>query len=53
MSGYDFGRPFVSQEALRFYTATSSGIAERYGRTVKAIPLSNSEYNIRFHRLSR
>jgi hypothetical protein len=52
MSGYDFDRPFVSQEALRSYTAMSSGIAARYGRTVKAIQLSNSEYNIRFHRFS-
>ena len=52
MSGYDFDRLFVGQEALRSYTAISSDIAARYGRTVKAIQLSNSEYNIRFHRLS-
>lgn len=52
MSGYDFDRPFVSHQALRSYTARRSDIAAKYGRTVKAIELSNSEYNIRFHRLS-
>lgn len=52
MSGYDFDRPYVGQEELPYYTATDSVTAARYGKTVKAIQLSNSEYNSRFNRLS-
>ena len=52
MSGYDYDRPYVGQEALLNYTAKDAVTAARYGKTVKAIQLSNSEYNSRFNRLS-
>ena len=47
MSGYDFDRPFISQDALQAYVATNRVVAQRYGKTVKATPLSNIEYKIR------
>lgn len=53
MSGYDFERPFISQDAMHAYVATDRVVAERYGKTVKATPLSNIEYKIRFDRLKR
>jgi len=52
VSGYDYDRPYVGQEALLNYTAKDAVTAARYGKTVKAIQLSNSEYNSRFNRLS-
>jgi hypothetical protein len=51
MSGYDYDRPYIGQEALPCFTAMDSVTAARYGKTVKAIRLSNSEYNSRFNRL--
>ena len=53
MSGYDFERPFISQDAMQAYVATDRVVAQRYGKTVKATPLSNIEYKIRFDRLKR
>src|SRR6185295_16933826 len=53
MSGYDFERPFISQDAMQAYVATDQVAAQRYGKTVKATPLSNIEYKIRFDRLKR
>ncbi|MBK6999498.1 MAG: hypothetical protein IPH35_05875 [Rhodoferax sp.] len=51
MTGYDYNRPFVSHMALQAYTAIDAAEAARYGKTVKAAPLSNIEYKIRFSRL--
>jgi len=51
MSGYDFDRPFISQEAMAVYRATDRETASRYGSQVKAAPLSNAEYRTRFLRL--
>lgn len=53
MSGYDFDRPFISQDAMQAYVTTDRIAAQRYGKTVKATPLSNIEYKIRFDRLKR
>ena len=50
MSGYDYDRPFISQEALHQYTAVDATAAARYGKTVKAVQLSNVEYKVRFGR---
>ena len=51
MTGYDYDRPYISQDALSYYTAVDSVAAAKYGKTVKATQLSNSEYVSRFHRL--
>ncbi len=53
MTGYDFERPFISQDAMQTYVLTDRIVAQRYGKTVKATPLSNIEYKIRFDRLRR
>lgn len=50
MSEYNFDRPFISQEAMAVYCATDAETASRYGRRVKATPLSNAEYRTRFFR---
>lgn len=51
MSGYDYERPFTSTDKLGEYIATDRETAKRFGRIVKAMPLSNSEYDARFNRL--
>jgi hypothetical protein len=53
MTGYDFDRPFVSQDALRHYEAVDATAAARYGPVVKATELSNLEYRTRFVRMAR
>jgi hypothetical protein len=52
MTAYDFDRPYVPRERLRAYRATDAEVAARYGTTVKAIEMSNSEYRQRYGRMS-
>lgn len=51
MSAYDYERPFISIDELAEYEAIDRETARRFGKRVKATPLSNSEYNTRFNRL--
>jgi hypothetical protein len=53
MSGYDFDRPYVSQEALGVYIAIDTETAATFGAKVRAAILSNVEYKIRHERLKR
>jgi hypothetical protein len=50
MTGYDFERPFVDATALPQYRATDEEVARRYGKTVRATEMSNSEYASRHSR---
>ena len=47
---YDYNRPFIEQTDLHLYEAISAKDAARYGRHVRAAPLSNIEYKFRFGR---
>jgi hypothetical protein len=51
--GYDYDRPFISQESMRLYVAADDATAAEFGRKVKATELSNIEYKTRFGKLSR
>lgn len=53
MAGYDFDRPYISIDALDLFNAVDPEVAKRYGRTVKATQLSNSEYAQRYGRMSK
>ena len=53
MTGYDFERPFVDAGSLPHYRATDQEVARRYGATVRATEMSNSEYAIRYGRFAR
>ncbi len=53
MEGYDYQRPFVSQKSLHLFNAIDRDIAYKYGKQVKAINLSNSEYNTRYKGLKK
>lgn len=53
MSGYDYDKPFASQEEFREYKAVDATAAARYGKTVKATILSNIDYKTRFGRFQR
>ncbi len=51
MSGYDYDRPLIGVERFDVYIAIGRDTAKRYGKSVKAIELSNIEYKIRFNKL--
>lgn len=52
MTGYDFNRPYVDQADLSEYRATDAEVARRYGRSVLATSMSNSEYALRYNKLA-
>lgn len=49
---YDFDRPFVDSTQLSTYVATDIEEARLYGRSVRAIEMSNAEYSARYRKLS-
>ena len=51
MIEYEPSRPYWGLEAMGNFTAIQKHIALRYGKTVKAMPLSNREYQRRFDKL--
>ena len=51
MTGYDFQRPFADPSTFATYTARDAEVGSRYGQTVKAFEMSNSEYGLRYKRL--
>lgn len=53
MTGYDYDRPYVSHESFQKFNAIDPDIAAKYGQTVIATQLSNSEYNSRYARLGK
>lgn len=52
MTGYNFNRPFVDAATLPEFSAIEAEIARRYGKTVRATEMSNSEYAIRYDRMA-
>ena len=53
MTGYDFQRPYVDASTLPLYIAIDPEVSSRYGRTVRASQMSNSECNTRYVRMSK
>lgn len=53
MVHYDYDRPYISQPAMKTYVATDQKAASQFGRTVKAVELSNVEYKTRYGRMAR
>ena len=52
MTGYDFNKPFADSSSLPFYTAIDGEVASRYGKTVRAMEMSNADCDTRYKRLS-
>ena len=52
MTTYDFERPFISASSLPLWESHDPKVSAQFGRTVRATPLSNVEYKLRFDRLS-
>jgi hypothetical protein len=50
---YDFNRPYIDQEDMGLYVAIRNSDAKRFGRIVRATPLSNKEYKFRHQRLAK
>ena len=51
--GYDFCRPYVSQDTFTLYRAIDEATAAHYGDLVRATILSNAEYATRYLKLRR
>lgn len=49
---YDFNKKYMDKAAMDKYQATDAEVAKRYGAIVRAIPISNREYQHRFDKLS-
>ena len=53
MTGYDFDRPFADSAVFPLYDAVDREVASRYGHTVRAMEMSNSEYATRYNRFRK
>lgn len=53
LPGYDFNRPYVGYDSFQTFKAIDPEIASKYGQTVIATQLSNSEYNARYAKLGK
>jgi hypothetical protein len=52
MLDHDFDRPFMEPAAMESYSARDKQTAQRYGKSVKALAVTNREYQQRFHKLA-
>ena len=50
---HDFDRPFSDVSTMGSFIAKSNQIAQRFGRYIKAIEISNREYRHRFNRFAK
>jgi len=50
--GYDFSKKFMDVNAMDEYVSIVPEVSKKYGSTVKAMALSNREYQHRFDKLS-
>lgn len=50
--GYDFSKKFMDSSAMDDYVSIDPETTKKYGSIVKAMPLSNREYQHRFDKLS-
>jgi len=45
---YDLNRPLINRSALPLYVAVDSNVASDYGSKVRAVEMSNAEYDVRY-----
>lgn len=50
--GYDFARKFMDKFAMNEYRAIDPSIGKKYGPIVRAIEISNREYQHRYDKLN-
>lgn len=50
---YDFDKAFLPQDEMQLYTAIDPKARDLYGHQVRAMELSNREYQHRFNKFSR
>ena len=50
--GYDFSKKYMDKSAMDKYRATDASISKKYGSFVRAISISNREYQHRYDKLS-
>jgi hypothetical protein len=52
MLEHDFDRPFTTHSAMPRFTARDKQTAQRYGNAVKALTITNREYQQRYEKLA-
>jgi hypothetical protein len=52
MLDHDFDRPFKDYASMEDYRARDPETAQKYGKTVKALEITNREYRQRFDKLA-
>lgn len=52
MLDHDFDRPFRDHASMETYRACDQETAQKYGKTVKALAITNREYRQRFDKLA-
>ncbi len=50
--GYDYSKQYMDKFAMDEYRAIDTDVKKRYGNVVRAIPLSNREFQHRYDKLS-
>jgi len=49
---HDYSKPYMDKYAMDEYFSTDAKVSKRYGRIVRAIPISNREFQYRYDKLS-
>ena len=50
--GYDYSKKYMDKAAMDEYVAIVANISKRYGKFVRAVPISNREYQHRYDKLN-
>ncbi|WP_093387791.1 hypothetical protein [Rugamonas rubra] len=47
---YDFNRPLIDRSDLPLYVAVDEAVASDFGAKVRAVDMSNAEYDVRYRK---
>ena len=52
MTSFDFNKCYLEEAEMQVFEAFDSEVAAKYGRQVRAVELSNTEYDRRYQRMA-
>ncbi|APW37161.1 hypothetical protein RD110_08080 [Rhodoferax koreense] len=53
MTAFDFNKCYLDQAEMAVFDAIDGGAASKFGRQVRAVELSNAEYDRRYRRMAQ
>lgn len=53
MTSFEFNKCYLEEAEMQVFEAIDSDIAAKYGRHVRAVELSNTEYDRRYQRMAK